>query len=128
MKRPYETCIVFDGTLGDDVIEKERQQVEESLKKAADLEQVHPWGRRRLAFEIDRKRNGVYYLFEYQAEGDAVTKLEKQFKLNQHVFRYMTVVRKPGTKAAPPESADKATKTDEAGSDDGREDQHAAER
>ena len=38
MKRPYETMIVFDGTLPDDVLQKEQQQVEDLIKQTANFE------------------------------------------------------------------------------------------
>jgi len=100
VKRPYETCVVFDGTLSDDVIAKEQQQVEKLLNQSAEIEQVRSWGRRRLAYAIKRKRSGVYCLFLYQGEGDVPVKLERMFKLNQNVLRYLTVCRDPDAQLA----------------------------
>ena len=100
MKRAYETCVVYDGTLSDDVVSKEQQQVENFLKENAKLENINSWGKRRLAYEIKKRKSGQYILFEYEAEGDAPTKIEKLFKLNQNVLRYITVRRNPKALAA----------------------------
>jgi small subunit ribosomal protein S6 len=95
VKRSYETCVVYDGTLSDEVVSKEQQQVEQLLKKSATLEKVNTWGKRKLAYEIGKRRTGVYILFEYKAEGDVPVQLERLFKLNQNVLRYLTVRANP---------------------------------
>jgi small subunit ribosomal protein S6 len=86
---------LFDGTLGDDAIAREQQAVEQFFKKNAEIENVEAWGRRRLAYEIRRKKTGVYFLFKYKSEGDVTVKFEHEFKLNQNILRYLTVVRDP---------------------------------
>jgi small subunit ribosomal protein S6 len=69
VKRPYETVIVFDGTLPDDVLHKEQSQIEEFLKQNATFEKTDVWGKRTLAYLIKKKRLGYYCLFLYEAEG-----------------------------------------------------------
>jgi small subunit ribosomal protein S6 len=108
MKRPYETCVVFDGTLSDDAVAREQQDIEKLLKKDARLEQVLAWGKRRLASEIRGIRTGIYYLFLYESEGDVPVQLEKRFKLNANVLRHLTVRRDGKTEAAQRPVAEKA--------------------
>jgi small subunit ribosomal protein S6 len=86
---------LFDGTLADDTIAKEQQAIEQFFGQNAETENVEAWGRRRLAYEINRKKTGVYFLFKYKAEGDVPVKFEKAFKLNSNILRYLTVVRDP---------------------------------
>lgn len=93
MKKPYETMIVFDGTLPDDVLQKEQKQVEDFLKGITDFEKTDIWGKRALAYTIKKKKTGFYCLFLYTGEGDIATALDKQVKLNENVLRYITVVR-----------------------------------
>lgn len=85
--------VVFDGTLPDDVIQKEQKQIEDLLKQNAQFEKTDVWGKRQLAFTINRKKTGVYCLFQFEGEGTAVTALDKHIKLNTNVLRHLTVVR-----------------------------------
>jgi small subunit ribosomal protein S6 len=101
VNNPYETCIIYDGTLGDDVIAKEQQAVEKFLIENADLEKVEQWGKRRLAYDIKKRKAGVYVLFRYLAESEIPSKLDRQFKLNQTILRYLTIRRDPRFDTAP---------------------------
>lgn len=100
MKRPYESMIVFDGTLPDDVIQKEQKQIEELLKQNSQFERTDVWGKRSLAYTIKKKKSGYYCLFLFEGEGSAITALDKYIKLNTNVLRYMTVVRNLKNEAA----------------------------
>lgn len=100
MKRPYETVIVFDGTLPDDVLQKEQARIEEQLKQIAVFEKTDVWGKRSLAYTIKKKKLGFYCLFLYEGEGTVVAALEKPLKLNEKVLRYLTVQRDMKNEAA----------------------------
>jgi small subunit ribosomal protein S6 len=99
VKRPYETVIVFDGTLPDDVLAKEQSQIEELIKQNATFEKTDVWGKRPLAYTIRKKRLGFYCLFLYEAEGTFVNVIERPLKLNERVLRYLSVVRDPKVEA-----------------------------
>jgi len=51
------------------------------------VEKVDVWGRRRLAFEIDKKVEGIYAVIDLQAEPAAVQELDRQLNLNESVLR-----------------------------------------
>jgi small subunit ribosomal protein S6 len=93
VKRPYETVIVFDGTLPDDVLQKEQSQIEEFLKQNATFIKTDVWGKRTLAYQVKKKKLGYYCLFLYEAEGSVISALERPLKLNERVLRYLSVVR-----------------------------------
>jgi small subunit ribosomal protein S6 len=102
VKRPYETCIVFDGSLPEETISKEQAKLQALIKDNGDFETIDVWGRRELAFPIGKKKVGFYCLFLYSGEGDLNGKIEKALKMNETVLRYLVVVRdptKPGTSA-----------------------------
>lgn len=109
-QREYETVFILDPGL-------EEPKVNEEVERAAALirdhggtvDEIERWGRRRLAYEIGRKRDGVYTLLRYHAEGPAVKELERRLRLNESVLRALTVVVDPRYKemlallaAAPP--------------------------
>jgi small subunit ribosomal protein S6 len=93
VKRPYESVIVFDGTLGDDILLKEQTQIEEFLKQNATVEKVDVWGKRGLAYHIKKKKLGYFCHYQYEGEGTVTAALERHIKLNERVLRNLTVVR-----------------------------------
>lgn len=92
MKRKYETVVIFDGSLSDDAIEKEHRNVEEFLKENTDFEKTVEWGKKNLAYEINKKKTGNYYLYIYKVEGNISEILNKRFRLNRKILRHMTVL------------------------------------
>ena len=100
MKRPYESMIVFDGTLPDETLQKEQAQIEEFLKQNASFEKTDVWGKRSLAYSINKKKIGYYCLFLYEGEGTIVNALEYHIKLNEQILRHQTVVRNVKNDAA----------------------------
>jgi small subunit ribosomal protein S6 len=93
LKRPYETIVIFDGSLPDDAVKAEHGKVEEFLSKNAEFEKADVMGKRHLAYPIRKKKMGIYYLYLYKGEGDVAGKLEKFLKLNDRVLRHLSVVR-----------------------------------
>jgi small subunit ribosomal protein S6 len=91
--RPYETAVVIDGTLSDDAIQREQQQLEDFFKSNSEFESVDVWGKRALAYTIRKKKSGHYAIFNYKAEGGVPAAFEKHIKLNESILRHLTVVR-----------------------------------
>lgn len=93
MKRPYESMVVFDGTLPEDVLQKEQKQIEELIAQHAEFEKTDVWGKKALAYPVRKKRSGFYCLFLFSGSGDIASLLEKHHKLNDNILRHLTVVR-----------------------------------
>ncbi len=49
------------------------------------------WGLRKLAYPIQKKNTGFYYLVEFKSEGEIINKLETEFRRDERVMRFLTV-------------------------------------
>ncbi len=84
--------MIFDGNLDDHAIEEIISKFENLLKKNdVEIKNIDKIGRRRLAFAIKKKLNGYYVCFEIISNPDFIVKLEKAFKLDENVLRYLNV-------------------------------------
>jgi small subunit ribosomal protein S6 len=92
MIRKYESAVIFDGSLPDDAIAQEQEKVERFIQKNAEFEKTEVWGKRKLAYDINRKKTGYYCFFIFKAEGNMADKLNKLYKLNSKILRTMTVL------------------------------------
>lgn len=93
MVRGYETVLIVDAMLSDDLIESVVKDVETFLTGKGQVKNVDRRGKRRLAFEINKKNHGHYSVFNYKAEGNTVAELERRLQLNENVLRFLTVNR-----------------------------------
>ncbi len=90
--RHYESYIILDGNFEDPTIEEVIKKYENLLKKSnAEIKNIDKIGRRRLAYQIKKKQNGYYICFEFIAEPGIITKLERAYKLDENILRYLTV-------------------------------------
>jgi len=93
MKRTYEAMVVFDGTQPDDTIQKEQKLFEELIAQNAEFDKTEVWGKKSLAYPINKKRSGYYCLFIFNGDGDLTPIFDKYVRLNDNVLRHLVVVR-----------------------------------
>lgn len=90
--RQYETLYILrsdlEGEKTQELVERYKVLV---TNHGGEIEDVNEWGKRRLAYEIDEKREGYYVLMKYQAATDFTSELERLFKINDDVLRYLTI-------------------------------------
>ena len=88
----YETVFVLDSQLEDSVLDKRVQEVLNFLSQHAErVINVERWGNRRLAYEIKKRQQGYYVLVLYEAPGTMIGELERMFRLDEAVLRYLTI-------------------------------------
>jgi small subunit ribosomal protein S6 len=95
--RQYETMVIIDAMISDDGIAAEVQTIADKITVAGEILRRDDWGKRKLAYLINKKTHGYYVIFYYKAEASVVANLETAFKLNGNVLRWMTLVDYPMT-------------------------------
>ena len=94
--RHYEVMVILDPDLEERAVSP---LIENFLSVVRDgggtVETVDTWGRRRLAYEIKKKPEGIYSVIDLQAEPAVVKELDRQMNLNESVLR--TKVLRPET-------------------------------
>ena len=100
----YETMYILRPDMGEEQTDQAITKYQTLLidNGAADIETQHR-GKRRLAYEIQRYREGVYIQMNYQSPGDAVKMMERAMRLSEDVIRYLTIKQElPSDDAAEP--------------------------
>jgi small subunit ribosomal protein S6 len=99
--RSYEVIFILDPALADDGVEAAVVAAKGVLAKAGgEVAEVQKWGKKRLAYDIKKRREGHYVYFRAQAPGKAVAELERHLKIAEPVLKYLTVLmEKPRRKA-----------------------------
>lgn len=93
MQRPYELALVVRVDSNDEVMNDAVDQVKDWIEadNQGTVTKIDRWGRRRLAYEIDRQREGYYVIMEALIETDALPELERNLKLSASYLRYLIV-------------------------------------
>ena len=87
--RAYEVMVILDPDLEERTVAPSLDQYLNNVvrKDGGTVEKVDVWGRRRLAYEIDKNAEGIYAIIELQAEPATVKELDRQLTLNESVLR-----------------------------------------
>ena len=94
----YETTFILEPGLDDaranDEVEKVGQWIRDLGGQVLDVQR---WGKRRLAYEINRRRDGNYTMILHESGNAVVREIERRLRLNEAVLRVLTVVHAPAS-------------------------------
>ena len=95
--RSYEVMVILDPDLEERTVAPSLDTYLNLVRKdGGSVGSVDVWGRRRLAYEMDKRTEGIYAVIELQAEPATVSELDRQLTLNESVLR--TKVIRPGAR------------------------------
>ena len=88
---PYETLVIFDPRLTDEEVAALLTKLQENFKVlGAEVGKAESWGKRRLAYDIRKQREGTYAVIECSATPAVVKEFERQLGLNEQVLRFLS--------------------------------------
>jgi small subunit ribosomal protein S6 len=86
--RHYEMMIILDPSLEETTVQPSLEQFLTVVTGGGgSVDKVDVWGRRRLAYEIDKRSEGIYAVIDMKAMPDSVAELDRQLSLNEAVLR-----------------------------------------
>ncbi|GAA1317142.1 MULTISPECIES: 30S ribosomal protein S6 [Actinocatenispora] len=86
--RHYEVMVILDSDLEERTVAPSLDQYLNVIRNSGgSVEKTDVWGRRRLAYEINKKTEGIYAVIDLSAEPAAVAELDRQLRLNESVLR-----------------------------------------
>ena len=93
MLNQYETVFILTPVLSEDQMKETVQKFRQLLKeKGAEIVYENNWGLKKLAYPIQKKSTGFYYLIEFKSEGKVIADLEIGYKRDERVLRFLTTV------------------------------------
>ena len=92
MLKQYETVFIATPVLSDAQMKEAVQKYTELIRSnGGEIVYEEDWGLKQLAYPIQHKTSGFYYLIEFRAEPDFVNTLEVQYKRDERIIRFLTV-------------------------------------
>ena len=99
--RRYETIFIASPTLTDEQSDELIKQYEGIIaEQGGELLKTDKWGRKKLAYEVQKFSEGYYTLFEMNAGSNLVAELERRFRNNDSVIKFLSVRMDAEAKAA----------------------------
>ena len=88
----YELAVVVNAKIEDDVRTATIEKVKEYVARyGGTITNVDEWGKKRLAYEIQKMREGFYYFIQFEADATAPAEIERHVRIMENVIRYLCV-------------------------------------
>ena len=88
----YELALVVNAKIEDEareaVVEKAKGYV---ARYGGTVTEVEEWGKKRLAFEVQKMREGFYYFIQFEADATCPAEVERHVRIMDNVMRYLVV-------------------------------------
>jgi small subunit ribosomal protein S6 len=100
----YEILLLLDPELPEERQNEIVSRTRETIEKGGGSWSNHqPWGRRRLAYEIDHKPEGAYHLLTFDAAPETLDEVSRVLRITDGVMRHLAVRQVKGASTRPPE-------------------------
>ena len=88
----YETVFILTPVLSEDQVKETVKKFRDLLlEKGAEIIYEDNWGLKKLAYPIQKKSTGFYYLMEFKAEGNIIADYELAYKRDERIIRFVTL-------------------------------------
>jgi small subunit ribosomal protein S6 len=85
----YESMIILNPDFTEEELQAENEKILSLIKSlGGEFLKTDDWGKRTLAYEIKKKREGYYLINYFRLDTKKITELENQYKLNENILRY----------------------------------------
>ncbi|REK05045.1 MAG: 30S ribosomal protein S6 [Bacteroidetes bacterium] len=92
MSNQYETVFIMTPVLSEEQMMDTVNKFKKILTdNGSEIVHENNWGLRKLAYPIQKKNTGFYYLIEFKAPGELINKLEVDYKRDERIMRFLTV-------------------------------------
>jgi len=89
----YESVIILDATAAEEATIAFGEKMKNLISENGELTNVEEWGKRTLAYEIKKHKEGYYILFRFVAKPDFISEFERILRLDEIVLKHI-VIRK----------------------------------
>ena len=91
VKHSYETVVIISMKLGEEGVAAMVQKFKELIEKNATLDSVDEWGKRRLAYLINKETEGYYVLLNFTSEAEFPAELDRIYKITDGILRSLII-------------------------------------
>ena len=92
MKKTYESTVIINAAIEEEQIEATINRIQETITlNGGEVKEIEKWGRKRLAYTLEKTKSGYYVIFKFEAPTAMLVKLERMYQLDEYILRFITV-------------------------------------
>src|SRR4030042_4089276 len=91
-QQTYESAVLINASLDDPQIEDVMSKIKETITaNGGEIREIENVGRKRLAYMVNKSKIGYYAIFRFDAPTTIISKLERFYTLEDHIFRFINI-------------------------------------
>lgn len=88
----YEAMYILSAHLTDDARKKAFEKIKEGITmRGGEILKIHEQGKKRLAYEIKRQREGYYYIIYFNLDPSLLNEMWQEYQINENMLRFLTL-------------------------------------
>lgn len=88
----YESTVLINASLDDSQIEGIISKIKDTItNNGGEIRELENWGRKRLAYMVNKSKIGYYVIFRFDAPTTIISKLERFYTLDDHILRFLNI-------------------------------------
>ncbi|HCY75676.1 MAG: 30S ribosomal protein S6 [Ignavibacterium sp.] len=88
----YESAVLINAALDDQQIDSILSRIKDFItNNGGQIREVDNWGRKRLAYPVEKSKIGYYAIYRFDGPSDIVAKLERTYSLDEQILRFVTL-------------------------------------
>lgn len=87
----YESIIIINPSVEEQGVKELTQRFTDLINQNGKVESVEDMGKRKLAYEVKKNKEGIYVLFTFEANPDSITELERNYRITDEVIKFIVV-------------------------------------
>ncbi len=87
----YESVVIINPNVDEEGIKALIQKISDLINNDGKLEKADELGKRRLAYEVKKNKEGYYVVFYFEANTSLIAELERNYRITDEVIKFMTI-------------------------------------
>ena len=87
----YESVIIINPSVDEEKVKSLVDRFSELINKNGKVEKVDTVGKKKLAYEVKKNREGIYVVFYFEAEPTLIAELERNYRITDEVIKFIVV-------------------------------------
>ena len=85
----YETVVIINNNLKQEEIKDEIEKIQKVINEIGEVTKIKDIGAKKLAYEIQKNKEGYYWIFEFNAEGIKIQELERFYRIEDNILGFI---------------------------------------
>ena len=87
----YESVIIIDPSVDEEKVNEVSQKFTDLINNDGQVEKVDQLGKKKLAYEVKKNKEGYYVIFKFEANPNLIAELERNYRIMDEVIKFITV-------------------------------------